>query len=128
MADLLNAAPVLKLPQMAGCHLQWSLEKGGTKDGIHFYALAMLRFSPSKSIVLLKGVLPQVRQRKKMEKRLISLTSHKSDKGIGLGLGLELSDLWDVALMGRGEPSEVATIGHLQGDRPWGLLLWNGCP
>ena len=34
-----------------------------------------------------------------MGEGIIPPTSYKSDKGIGLGLGLELSDLWDVRLI-----------------------------
>ena len=42
--------------------------------------------------------IPQVRQRETIEKGIMSPTPHKSHKGIGLGLGIELSDLWDVSL------------------------------
>ena len=45
--------------------------------------------------LLLFGI---VRHKKQIEQGILSLMSHKSNKGVGLGLGLELSDLLDVSL------------------------------
>ena len=47
-------------------------------------------------VSLHKSNVPQVQQRKKWKKGIISQLSHKSDKGIGLGLNS--LDLWDVGL------------------------------
>ena len=44
---------------------------------------------------VIDGVSPISLTREKMEEGIISPKYHKSNKGIGLGFGLELYDLWD---------------------------------